>query len=48
MTICFQFGDPLIDVLDYIVEVCQPGHDLPRLLCCVLVGKNLVDVPKVE
>jgi len=32
MTICFQYGDPVIDVLHYIVEVRQPGHDFPRLL----------------
>jgi hypothetical protein len=32
MPIYFQYRDPLIDVLDNAVEVCQPGHDFPRLL----------------
>jgi hypothetical protein len=32
MTIYFQYCDPLIDVLNYIVQVRQPGHDFPRLL----------------
>jgi hypothetical protein len=32
MKICFQYRDPLIGVLDYIVEVRQLGHDFPPLL----------------
>lgn len=28
----FQYRDPLIEVLDYIVEVRLPGHDFSRLV----------------
>ena len=28
----FQYRDPLIEVLDYILEVRLPGHDYSRLV----------------